>query len=203
MFFNHKNYKSLHHPYVYKIKNIVKYIHMKHVYTLILIFAILNINSAFADGDLWENFGDQNFYGNKAVSEQEFQKAIETKKGENPPKKKRGSSFHQGNETEIINQKAEELPILCVTADVKLNEDAILPVGHYQLMSEKVNNRIYLKLYQGHYLMAEIEAYETIDDFDQPEINFAEFIPDGNNYKIIYGSVDYNAYANLEAVPIE
>jgi hypothetical protein len=48
--------------------------------------------------------------------------------------------------------------------------------------------------------MAELEAVETLDDFDQPEINFADFITDGNIYKLIFGSIDYNAYVNLEPV---
>ena len=98
------------------------------------------------------------------------------------------------------NQKAAELPVVCITTDVKLPDDAILPVGHYQVMTEKVNDKIYLKLYQGHYLMAELEAYETLDDFDEPEINFADFISDGNVYKLVFGSIDYNAFVDLEPV---
>ena len=50
------------------------------VYVLILFFAG---NLAFADGDLWDNFGDQNTYGQKAVSDQDFQKALDSKKGRN------------------------------------------------------------------------------------------------------------------------
>ena len=51
--------------------------------------------------------------------------------------------------------------------------------------------------------MAEFEAYETLDDFDQPEINFADFITDGNIYKLIFGSIDYNAYVNLEQADVQ
>lgn len=174
---------------------------MKKILSLTLILLIVNsANTAFADGDLWDNFGDQNFYGTKAVSEKDFDKAIETKKGifDKKPKKSKGDTYHQGNETEIINQKAEELPVVSVTTDVKLPDEAILPVGHYQVVSEKVDNKIYLKLYQGHFLMTKLEAYETLDDFNEPEINFANFIYEDGKYKLTYGSVDYNAFVELE-----
>ena len=171
---------------------------MKKVLSSILILLLASSNFAYADGELWDNFGDQNFYGTKAVSDKDFEKAIEIKGGGQKPKKMKGKEIHQGNETEVINQKAEELPVVCVTTDVKLPDDAVLPVGHYQVMTEKVNGKIYLKLYQGHYLMAELEAKETLDDFDEPEINFANFISDGSIYKLIFGSVDYNAFVDLE-----
>ena len=50
---------------------------------LSLIFSILILSNipTFAEGDLWDNFGDQNYYGNKgAVSDEEFDKAVESKK---------------------------------------------------------------------------------------------------------------------------
>jgi hypothetical protein len=176
---------------------------MKKLLALSFVFVLSFSNTVFADGDLWDNFGDQNFYGTKAVSEKDFDNAIKVKKGEKKPKKTKGDTFHQGNETEIINQKAEELPIVCITTDIKIDDDTTLPIGHYQVMSEKgAGNKIYLKLYQGHFLMAEFEAIETFDDFDEPEINFAKFIIDGNKYKLIYGSIDYNAYVNLEPATV-
>ena len=173
---------------------------MKKFLSLTLILSFIFANASFAEGDLWDSFGDQNFYGNKPVSDSDFDKALASKKKEKKPKKIKGDSYQESNETEIINQKAEELPIVCINTDVKLINDSVLPVGHYQVTSEKINNKIYLKLYQGHYLMAELEAVETLDDFDQPEINFADFITDGNIYKLIFGSIDYNAYVNLEPV---
>lgn len=40
---------------------------------------LLTTNYAFADGDLWDNFGDTNVYGQKPVSDEEFDKALESK----------------------------------------------------------------------------------------------------------------------------
>ncbi len=175
---------------------------MKKILSAIFIFLISCSNVVFAEGDLWDNFGDQNFYGNKAVSEKDFDKAIEAKKGKQKVKKPKGETFHQGNETEIINKKAAELPVVSITTDVKLPDDAILPTGHYQVISEKKDNKIYLKLYQGYFLMTKLEAIETLDDFNEPEINFADFIYEDGKYKLVFGSVDYNAYVDLEPVNI-
>ena len=51
---------------------------------LILILSIFILNSGFvlAD-DLWDNFGDSNVYGQTPVSEQDFEKALESKKKNN------------------------------------------------------------------------------------------------------------------------
>ncbi len=173
---------------------------MKKIFILFVVSFLIFGNNAFADGDLWDNFGDQNFYGNKAVSDADFKKAIEAKKGNKKPKKMKGETYQQSNETEVINQIPKELPVLSVTCPVKLTDDAVLPTGHYQVVAEKIENKIYLKLYQGHFLMASIQAMETLDDFDQPDINFAGFIPSGEKFKIIYGSIDYNAYVDMEPV---
>ena len=166
-----------------------------------IIAIILLSNTAFAEGDLWDNFGDQNQYGtNKYVSDTDFQKALDSKRKGKKPKKMKGDSYQESNETDVINQISKELPVVCVSTPIKIEDDAVLPIGHYQVISEKRNNKIYLKLYQGHYLITEFEAIETLEDFDEPEINFANFITDGNIYKLIYGSIDYNAYVNLEPV---
>lgn len=174
---------------------------MKKLFSLIIALIISSGNIAVAEGDLWDNFGDQNYYGTKKyVTDKDFRHAIDIKKGEKKPKKKKGDTYHQGDETNVINQIPTEYPIVCINTPVKIGEDAVLPIGHYQVMSEKRANKIYLKLYQGHYLITELEAIETLDDFDEPEINFANFITDGNIYKLIYGSIDYNAYVNLDPV---
>lgn len=172
---------------------------MRKIISTILFIILLSSNSVLAEGDLWDNFGDQNAYGtSKYVSDKDFQKALESKKHEKKPKKMKGDSYQESDETNVINQIPKELPVVCINTPIKINEDATLPIGHYQVIGEKRADKIYLKLYQGHYLITEFEAIETLEDFDEPEINFANFITDGNTYKLIYGSIDYNAYVNLE-----
>ncbi len=111
----------------------------------------------------------------------------------------KGESFQQSNETASINQLPRELPVICISVPIKINEDSVLPVGHYQVAGEKRGDKIYLKLYQSHYLMAEFEAVETLEDYEQPEVHFVNLITDKDDkLTIIYGSIDFNAYVKLE-----
>lgn len=173
---------------------------MKKFLSLIFSVLIFSAVPVFADGDIWDNFGDQNFYGSKeAVSDKDFDKALESKKKTKKPKKMKGDSYQESNETEVINQIPKELPIVCISVPIQVNEDSILPVGHYQAVGEQRNGKIFIKLYQAHYLMAEFEAQETLEDYGEPEVHFVKFITDKDNQlKIIYGSIDFNAYAVVE-----
>ena len=61
---------------------------------LIMVFSIGNTASA----DMWDYFGDQNSYGQKAVTDEEFDKALESKmkkkrKNKNIPKGEAGCSW--------------------------------------------------------------------------------------------------------------
>lgn len=175
------------------------YKYMRKILALIFSLFILNNGICFADGDLWDNFGDQNNYGKQQfVSDDEFDKALESKKRKKN-KKIKGEEFHQANETKAITDTSEELPILCVPANLLISEDIIVPSGHYQVIGEKKNGVPVLKLYQAHFLMAEIPATETNDDFGQESVNFVSVIDaSGNKLKIIFGSIDFNAFAVVD-----
>ena len=176
------------------------YNNMKKIVLLFFITFLLSLNYVNADdGSLWDNFGDQNIYGQEAATDEEFEKALESKKGK--PKKpkdkllRNGESYQQSNETQFLTAVPKELPILLVPLKLAIKEDRILPVGHYQVTGEKQNGKIYLKLYQAHNLLASLEAKETNEDFDDDEINFVKLIQENENQvKIIFGSLDFNAY---------
>lgn len=164
-----------------------------------IIFSVIFLTGIAAKSeDLWDNYGDQNVYGQKAVSDEDFNKALESKKkrkkrDKNIPK---GNEFHQSNETQFIKDAEDELPILCVTADLAAGGDKVLPVGHYQVKGEKIDGKPVLKMYQAHYLIAEIPAVETDDDFGQETVHFVNLLDNGENQvKIIFGSLDFNAYS--------
>ena len=174
---------------------------MRKILTALFAIIFFAGNASFAEGEIWDYFGDQNVYGQKPVSDKEFEQALESKK----KKKKRdknipkGEEFHQSNETQFIKQAGEELPVLCVPVCIKLSENEILPVGHYQVAGEKKNGKPYLKFYQSHYLMAEIPAVETPDDFNQETVHFVDILNNGENeIKIIFGSIDFNAYSVVD-----
>lgn len=172
---------------------------MKKRVLLLLAILVFGAGGAFAEGDLWDNFGDQNIYGQKAVTDKEFEEALESKKGkQKKPKDKllrNGEAFQKSNETEFLKSVPKELPILLIPLDLALTEDRILPVGHYQIMGEKKGGKVYLKFYQAHNLLANLEAVETNDDFGEEEINFVRLLEnDGNSVKIVFGSLDFNAY---------
>lgn len=171
---------------------------MKKVLTVLFAFIICSGSLAFAEGDLWDNFGDQNVYGQKPVSDKEFEKALESKKGKKKRDKNipKGESFTQSNETNLIKDTAQELPILLVPLNLQVNENNIVPAGHYQAIGEKKNGQAHIKLYQAHYLIADIPALETDDDFNQPTISFVKLSQySTKEVKIIFGSIDFNAYA--------
>lgn len=168
-----------------------------------LIILLLTSNMALAEDDLWDNFGDQNIYGQTPVTDEDFEKALESKKGKTKkPKKPKdkllrdGEAFQESNETNVLTQMSEELPILLVPLNLELKDGAILPVGHYQVKGVKKNGKLYIQLFQSSELFANIEVVETRDDFGEPEINFVRMIDDdGKQAKIIFGSIDFNAYA--------
>lgn len=171
---------------------------MKKFLTLLLII-FASSDLAFADGDLWDNFGDSNIYGQHAVSEKEFEKAVESKqkkkkRNKNIPK---GENFSQSSETEALSQTTKEPQILLIPLNLKSKTP--IPTGHYEVEGVKENGNIYLKLYQAHNLIAKLPAVETDDDFDEPTINFVKLRPHGDYHvEIIYGGVDFNAYTIID-----
>ena len=171
---------------------------------LLVIFGILvltNCTSVKAsEGDMWDYFGDQNVYGQKPVSDKEFEETVkELEEKKNKTKKMKGESFHQGNETEFLTKVPAELPVLSIPVVLKLTEEVRLPMGHYQIQGEKKDGKVYLKFYQAHYLIAEIPAQETNDDFGQESVNFVRLENLNDNQVIIeFGSVDFNAYAVMD-----
>ena len=162
---------------------------MRKILTILFIIIFSTSNAVFAEGDLWDNFGDTNVYGQTPVSDKEFEQALESKKGKKKRDKNipKGESFSQSNETEQINNSTKELPIL------------LIPIGHYQIEGVKENGNVYLKLYQAHNVIAKIPATETNDDFNEPTINFVKLLPHGDNHvQIIYGGIDFNAYTVID-----
>ena len=192
--------------------------YMKRFLTLFVAFILAGfVNCALADdvdlpatGDLWDNYGaSQDFYGQdkKGVSDEEFDKAIEQikdkqsrglfgrkKRNKNIPK---GEEFSQSNESDILKNQSDmnTLPVVSLPVEIIVGDGA-LPVGHYQIQGERKGDNVVLQFYQAHNKFAEIPAIETLDDYGEETITFAKWFPEGDNQiKIIFGSLDFNAYA--------
>lgn len=183
---------------------------MKKIF--VLIFAVmLSANYIYADeldmgasGDIWDNFNTQVnplAKDQKAVSDEQFNSIIDKLKSkrQKKPKQMKGESIQQSNETSEIKEVAQELPVICISVPLKINEDATLPVGHYQAKGEMIDGQPRIKLYQSQFLMAEIPAVETNDDFNEPELNFIKLTEySDTQVRIIFGSIDFNAYALID-----
>lgn len=174
---------------------------MKKLISILFIFVFSTCNISLAEGDLWDNFGDTNVYGQTPVSDQEFEQALESKKGKKKRDKNipKGESFSQSNETEQINNSTKEPQILLIPLTLKTYNNSIIPIGHYEIEGIKENGSVYLKLYQAHNVIAKIPATETNDDYNEPTINFVKLLPHGKNHvQIIYGGIDFNAYSIID-----
>ena len=173
---------------------------MRKIFAIIFTILFFIGNFALADGDLWDNFGDQNTYGQQAVTDQDFQKALDSKKGKKKKDKNipKGENFSQSNETEVLSNTSKELPVLLIPLTLKVG-NGIIPIGHYQIEGIQENGQTFLKLYQGHTVIAKLPAEETNDDFGEPTINFVKLIPHGDYHvQIIYGSLNFNAYSVID-----
>lgn len=174
---------------------------MRKILTIIFIILLTSSEFAFAEGDLWDNFGDTNVYGQTPVSDKEFEQALESKKGKKKRDKNipKGESFSQSNETEQLSSTTKEPQILLIPLNLKTVNNSIIPIGHYEVEGVKENGDIYIKLYQAHNVIAKIPATETNDDFNEPTINFVKLLPHGENHvQIIYGGIDFNAYSIID-----
>ena len=85
-----------------------------------------------------------------------------------------------------------------------LLDGKILEKGFYKIIAERdEQKKIHIKFYQSQFLKGEIIAEETNDDFSQETIDFAEVLPYNQNFvKIIFGSIDFNAYAYIPYIEL-
>lgn len=186
-------------------------------FLLIFTALFLIMQQALSD-DFFDNYAgvDNAWDGQKPITNQEFEKAIDTlqankKKKEAKQKKRKikkisggGTSLHSNLDPngEIQAQdpltKKDEGQLLNIPVDVVLDNQTVLERGFYNVYAEKEDGEIYLKFYQSQYLMGKVRAYETEEDFDSDTIDFVKYkLYNDNCLKILFGSLDYNAYAYL------
>ena len=187
---------------------------MKRFFVFALLFTILSTCS-YAD-DEWDSFGDVDraWDGQKSITNKEFEEAINTLEGKKKQKeeKKRkkmikkisggGESLHPdlSPESEIKSltplKENEDGMLLNVPVNMIINNEA-LDKGFYKVIGERdKDGNIYLSFYQSQFFKGKVKAVETRDDYEQETLDFVELIPYNDKYvKIIFGSLDFNAYA--------
>lgn len=190
---------------------------LKKFFTLLLSFSIFSL-SVFAAED-WSDYNniDNAWDGQKSITNKQFEQTMdalqarakkkEAKKREKAIRKVKGSSLipqmdaHNDN---MINENPDEISdegqLLNIPVDIVVDNE-LIEKGYFKVVGVRKNNEVYLYLYQAHSLKAKIKATETNHDFDEQCIQFAKIIPHTQNrLKIIFGSVEFNAFAYLDFV---
>ena len=146
------------------------------------------------------NLLEGGFEGQQKVTDEDYQKALEEmkakqNKGKNKKKKKEGEEFNNYDGGLHLKETSEKNLILRVPI-VLINRDGkLIPMGHYKIVGEKDNGKVFLDFYQSDKIIARVPAIETQSDFDEADVNFVKLIDcNEEKIKIIYGSLDFNAY---------
>ena len=109
-----------------------------------------------------------------------------------------GKSVKDDNETTYIQETGEKYIILNLPVEITTPDGTDIPIGFYRMIATKEDKDLYLEFFQSSKKIARIKAIETNYDFDEKEVNFVKIIPCNENIvRLIYGSIDYNAYAYL------
>lgn len=182
---------------------------MKKIFIVLLVLFLTHISFAFAEDNSdsyggirdemqYTNSVEDAFNGQKPVTDEEFQKTLDRlkakqKKGKN--KKIKGQSFNEEHSGTCIDEADEKTSILSVPLTLINGDGVEIPTGHYKIVGTKEDKNVYLDFYQSSILVARVPAIETDNDFNETNINFVKLLPyDSKRVKVIYGSIDFNAY---------
>ncbi len=194
---------------------------MKKIFLISLILSFtFSLQSSFAES--WDDFGglDKAWDGQKSITNKEFEEAVnvfEKKQKEKEAKQRKkkikkigggGTSLHNelNPDSEItelapLQKKNEEGHLLNIPVNLIIDEMP-LDKGFYKIIAQKdKNNDIYLMFYQSQFFKGKVRACETEDDYDEDELDFVKLTPYNENFvKIIFGSLEFNAYAYVRFV---
>lgn len=184
--------------------------------SFVIIATMLSVN---ADG--WDDLADveRMWDGQKTITNQQFEEVMnaleqgEKRKEEKQQKKKikkisgGGTSLHNdlNPESEILSNSSlnpsEEGMLINVPVNLIIDNNPV-EKGFYKLIGERDDDgKVYISFYQSQFFKGKVIAVETEEDFEEKEINFARMIPYNENFvKIIFGSLDFNAYAFIPFV---
>lgn len=186
---------------------------------VLLLILLVIITTTVVQADSWDDFSniDRMWDGQKSITNQEFEQVMDKleekkiKKEEKIKVKKRKKLFGSGStlhtelnpdnevqEFESIKPKDEDL-LVNIPVNIIINNSP-LEKGFYRVVANKdeKDKKIYINFYQSQFFKGKIEVNETEDDFGEETINFVKILPYNNSFvKIIFGSIEYNAYAYI------
>lgn len=194
---------------------------IKRILIILTSVFLIASGTVFA-GDDWSDFSsvDNAWDGQKTITNKQFEETMdalqakskrkEARKKEKVLRKFKGSSLTpemDAHNDEIINEQPDEtvaeFQLINIPVDF-IVDDKLVERGYYKVEGEKKSDGVYINLYQAHELKARIKARETKDDFDEETITFAKILPcNDHQMKIIYGSVDFNAFVYITFIEPE
>lgn len=183
---------------------------MRKIFIIAFLLLLIGL-PIFASDDSYNNDGidslmkstpiiDGAFDGQKKITDEQFQSALDQVKAKrNKGKKKnkpfKGSNYNEENNGGYLSETADKNLLLSVPLCLTNGDGAEIPIGNYKIVGEKTDKKPYLDFYQSSTLVAHVPAIETQSDFDQTSINFVKLLPyNEQRIKIIFGSMDFNAY---------
>lgn len=145
------------------------------------------------------------YAGQKQISDEDYQKALKQVQAKQAKRKKiknkplKGNDVNQENNGGYLEETAEKNLLLIVPETLINGDETEIPTGHYKIVGEKKDEKVFLDFYQSSKLIAKVPAIETNYDFDEMAINYVKIEPyDAKKVKVIYGSMDFNAYTFLK-----
>ncbi len=164
----------------------------------------------------WDDFADidKAWDGQKSITNKEFEEvmdALNQKQNKSDEKKKKklikkigggGTSLHSDLDPlkNIVGVPKLEDECDGILINVPVNlllDEKVLEKGYYNVVAERdKNEKIYISFYQSQFFKGKLPVIETEDDFDEKNLDFAKILPYSESFvKIIFGSIDFNAYA--------
>jgi hypothetical protein len=169
---------------------------------VLLILMLLCLPALAEDEGSWNSLPLDLPEAKPVVTDEQFQKALDSKLKRKPPKNKnipKGKVNSKGfDETSFVEEVEDDLPVIPIATNLIIG-NRVLPSGHYQIKGEMLNGSPVLKFYQSHHLIAQLPVIEIDHDFGEKNINFVKLIDhEPAQVKLIFGNMDFNAYRILD-----
>ena len=189
---------------------------------IITLVVSLCLSTAFALAESWDDYAglDRAWDGQKSITNKEFEEVMDAlqakkKKKEAKQRKKKikkisggGTSLHpdlnpDSTIPELQSIKKDKHEGILINLPVHMVIDGnVMDKGYYNVVASRdEDKKIYISFYQSQFLKGKVEATETNDDYGEAEVDFAKISGyQGSFVKLIFGSIDFNAYAYIPYV---